>query len=164
MGTKTRKQVYLYQYKVNSVANQTICSGENPGVLVLQVAVPNNILDMTALWMNIIIQYNASEPTANMVLNEICIASSITIVGFNLVYTFPANATVVTNVQANGSQVLGYSINLQALLPYIYYYPQTATNSSYFDITISFPTLTYSATLNLWKVDMIYTTQGIPSA
>ena len=166
MGSSSRKQVYPYQYKSNSVINQYICGGnpatsgsQYPRANTLGISVPDNILQMTAVWVRIIISFNASEPTANQ-----------QILGWSLqpttyVYTpgyskFAANGSNTTTTQAQGN-VIDFTINLQSLLPYIYYFPSSANYPSYFELSFMTPSLVNSATINLWKVDMIYTTQGI---
>ena len=168
MGSSSRKQVYPFQYKSNSVTTAAICGGNPatagpnyPRATILGVSVPDNILRMTSLWVHLVITFDSREAIANQAISAFSVGN-VTQGYVNGVYTttLPTNGNVKTNVVSNGN-VIDFSINLQSLLPYIYYFPSTANSSAYFELTFISPSLVYLATINLWKVDMIYTTLGI---
>jgi hypothetical protein len=168
MGSESRKQVYPFQYKANSTVNNYICGGyaanasgvNYPLATTYGLSVPDNILQMTALWTRIIISFDPTEPVANQQILGFSIQPPTYVYTAAPRYSFVPNGSTTLNVQAVGN-VIDFSINLQSLLPYIYYFPSSANYAAYFELSVMTPGLTRTATINLWKVDMIYTTQGI---
>lgn len=155
MGGESRKQEYTYQYKSVSIANVQAC-GYGPS---MQISLPSDLISIKSLWFRAALQYGSAETykqVQTLAWNSISRGSFY----YNTHYmqvpvNFTANAT---------TNIVDFTFDATGLLPKTYIYPPNGTNpSQYILFGIENPGGLMSAlgTIILWKVDIVYTTQGI---
>jgi hypothetical protein len=153
MGSKSRTQEYPYLYKEISIVNSTIC-GYGPW---MTLYFPDNMRALKSIWMRIAIVFANDEPINNQTINNILLYNTDTPIGGK-----PFNANKVpVNISATNS-VIDYSIDLQSQIPNFTILTD-AEDRPYTLIGLEMPLLydTHDNEITLWKIDYIYTTQGI---
>lgn len=156
MGQRTRNQEYKYQYKNLSVSNYQMC-GYGPS---LQVSIPNDLIAIKSLWMHVVAFFDpAVEPTGNRQFNSLALNS---IAGGSFFFSSQYQQLPLGKV-ADGSGYVDFQLDLTHLIPKLYFYPTDTDSSPYFIMGLEPPSLLTGGTskIMLWKLDLIYTTEGI---
>jgi hypothetical protein len=149
MGGQSRNQEYGYQYKSISLAGATSC-GQGGTV---SFNLPQNLLEIKNVFTHVIIDFNPSEPIANKKVDGV--GSPI----------YPPNGAqpymIPMNVSATGNRI-ELEIDLTQIKDKLVITPASSYAQGFVSIGIHHPNnLAYGATIKLWKIELIYTTQGI---
>lgn len=150
MGGITREQEYRYQFKTIALKNATSCGYGGT----VNFNLPTNFLEIKNLWAHVSIVFHASEPTGNQ-----------KILGIGP-KTFSSNLLdqplmKPLNLTADGNRRIDFTADLTEILLNIAITDPAAFKQGYFDIGILHPLLAQLATIEIWKMDLVYTTQGI---
>ena len=150
MGGQSRHQEYKYQYKTISLQNARDCGDGGT----LNFNLPANVLKVKNLWAHIRIVFNASEPIANQKISGI---------GQKVwPYSAPQPKMKPLNLVADANRRIDFTADLTEILASL-----DLTNAAYYSqgfigVAIQHPiTLTQIANIEIWKMDLVYTTQGI---
>jgi hypothetical protein len=155
--TQTRIPEYLYQYKTVSMVNQffsgLFITGATSSYNGIEITLPPNFISFKNMWVHFVASFNASEPTGNRKFIGITFtgyqggASTFTI---QVPFTWTATGLVVDQ-----------KIDLT---PYLNQIPTQTSGTSgvpaAFIIAFAYPRLSFSGTIDLCKVDFVYTTQA----
>lgn len=163
MSRSTKEQFYKYSLKTVAVAEQQGCTDK----IYLYPVPPENALSIEECFVHFIFQFESDIPSHLQVLNEIGIANQRPI----LITDDPTDLRVITLDQAaDGNRRIDIKIDLTTLL--------TPTNvgwtpefgADYDDGDQTFIYLKFpkdlrlevnTGTIELWKVDSVYTTNEI---
>lgn len=150
MGGQTRHQEYRYQYKSISIKNGWSCGN---GATV-SMNLPTDFLEAKNLYCHLRIRFHASEPSAKR---------KITYIGQP---TWPPTGEqpkmIYVNKTADADRYIDLKIDLTQLIPELDIQEPTFFQQGYFNIGIIHPeVLSQLATVELWKMDLVYTTTGI---
>lgn len=152
MGGQTREQEYTYQYKSISVGNNAFTCGYGATV---NFRLPQNFIEAKNAFMYIVVDFDPAEPLANR---------KITAVGSP---TYPPDGPQPNMLTVNKvydpvfTQRVEFKIDLTQIIKKLQVVPPALGSQGYMPIGIKHPLLTYTATIKLWKVELVYTTQGI---
>lgn len=150
MGSLTRHQEYRYQYKTISLQNAIDCGYGGT----VNFNLPSNVLEIKNLWAHIRIVFNASEPVANRKI--IGIGTKQWPVDGEQPLMKPLNLTADANRRIDFTADLTEILRLLELKDAAYY------SQGFVGVGIQHPNpLQYVATIEIWKMDLVYTTQGI---
>lgn len=159
MSGQTRRQEYKYQYKTLAVARTTFC-GYGP---TMSVSIPDNLLELKNLCVHASLVFDSSVSAPNRVLHWIG-------GGYNM-DPAPANKTsdeqprmMHISEAADANRRVDVTIDLSHLIDQLEFDTSGSFDQPSFELgMITDPTNNNSVTgaLELWKVDMIYTTKGI---
>lgn len=163
MTSQTRNQEYKYQYKTVSVANGSAFCGNGAQ---LSVSVPNNLLDIKAIYMHVVLRFDTSVPSANRKIhyaggeyprqpNGVPIPSD-----GNLKYVNVSAdpTTLIADLQLDITD-LKDGLMQQLIDDEPYQFEQQRINLNLItDVDGGFDV---SGSVILWKVDFVYTTSGI---
>lgn len=163
MNSQTRNQEYKYQYKTVSVAGETVFCGNGP---TLSVSVPENLLDIKAMYMHAVLKFDVGVPSGNRKIHWAGGTYPMTITGVpkplegNLKYVnISADpSTRIADLQLDISDLKdGFLQQLIDDAPY--QFEQQKINLNLItDIDGGFDV---SGSVILWKIDFVYTTGGI---
>jgi hypothetical protein len=151
MGGLTRHQEYKYQYKTIALQNARDCG---PGAT-LNFNLPSNLLEVKNLWTHISIVFHASEPAQNR---------KIVGIGPRTNYVDPLDQPLMKplNLTADANRRIDFTYDLTEIIK------DLVINEAGFGYQGSIPIgilhpeiLTQIATIEIWKMDLVYTTQGI---
>lgn len=150
MGGQTRHQEYRYQYKTISLQNARDCG--NGGTLNFNL--PSNALKIKNLWAHIRIVFHASEPVGNQKISGI---------GQKLwPYDGAQPKMKPLALVADGNRRIDFTADLTQILTSLDLTDAAYYSQGFVGIGIQHPnTLTQIATIEIWKMDLVYTTQGI---
>lgn len=149
-GAITRQQEYKYQYKTISLQRATSCGYGGT----VNFNLPANTLEIKNLWAHVRIQFNASEPSGNQ---------KILGIGPKTFSSNLLNQPLMKqlNLTADGNRRIDFTADLTEIINNIIVEDAAFFQQGYFDIGILHPLLSFNATIELWKMDLVYTTQGI---
>jgi hypothetical protein len=151
MGGKSRHQEYRYQFKTLALQNARDCGFGST----VNFNLPQNFIAVKNLWVHLRIQFAAGEPTANQKITGIG-SKTFSIGGTNQPLMRPLN------LSADANREIEFKYNLQDIIPLLAITAPTLGNQGFFTLGIQHPNiLSNVATIKLWKIDVIYTTQGI---
>lgn len=151
MGGQSRHQEYKYQYKTISLQNARDCGAG----ATLNFNLPSNLLEIKNLWAHIRIVFHASEPTANQKIIGIG-TRTFSSNDFNQPKMKPLNLT------ADANRRIDFTYDLTEVIKDLVINDAALFAQGYVGIGILHPAyLTQLATIEIWKMDLVYTTQGI---
>jgi len=166
MSAITRSQDYKYQYKTVSAANVSFCS--NPSVA---VTIPENILDIKAIYMHIVLQFTSGTDSAHRKIKWVGGEYPLINAGTS---ADPANGNMAyVNKSADPTtRIVDVKKDITHLKDAILvaaqadtgdlFRPPTMQLSMIIDEVLSnFSTYNIGGTILLWKIDFVYTTKGI---
>lgn len=150
MGSITREQEYRYQYKTISLQNGFSCG--NGGTMNFNL--PSNVLEIKNLWAHVRLVFDAAEPVDNRKVYGIGQP------------TYPPDGAQpkmkVLNLTADANRRIDFSIDLTDVIKELDVVPAAIYQQGFIAIKVHYPnTLVKSAIMELWKMDLVYTTQGI---
>ena len=164
MSSQTRNQEYRYQYKTVAVANAYFC-GNGP---TMNVSVPDNLLDIKAIFMHAVLRFNTSVPTAKR--KVLWVGGSYPVRfedGFavpdaergNMIrIDLPANtSTCVADVKIDLTHLKEGILETLANTNFAFEQPKIQLSI----ITNETPDFGVDGDVILWKIDFAYTTTGI---
>lgn len=151
MGGITRHQEYRYQFKTIAIANGKDCGYGGR----LNFNLPADFIEVKNLYMHLRVRFNASEPSGNQKIKAV--GPRIFSADF---VTQPLMKEV--NLTADVNRYIDLKIDLSDLIPNMEIVPPALYQQGYFNIGVLYPNaLTYTVDVLIWKLDLIYTTQGI---
>lgn len=150
MGGQTRHQEYRYQYKSISTQNARSCGYG----ATISFNLPSDFLEAKNLYCHLRIRFHASEPSANQ---------KILYIGQP---QWPPEDEqpdmVYVNLTADGDRRIDLEIDLTQIIEKLTVQEPAFGQQGYFNIGILHPgILEQLATVELWKMDLVYTTTGI---
>lgn len=152
MASGSRVQEYPYQYKSISLQNARDC-GQGGTV---NFNLPEDFIAAKNLYAHIRIQFDAAEPTANQKI--IAIGQP----------TYPPEGAqpkmIPLNLSADANRRIDLEIDLTPLIPKLDVFGASFAlyGQSHLSIGILHPNiLSGFANIEIWKLDLVYTTQGI---
>lgn len=150
MGGQTRHQEYRYQYKSISAKNARSCGYG----ATMSFNLPSDFLEAKNLYCHLSIVFHASEPVGNR---------KILYVGQP---AWPPEgeqpAMIYVNQTADGNRRIDLKVDLTQIIDKIVPQPPEFGGQGYFNVGILHPgILEQLATVELWKMDLVYTTTGI---
>lgn len=151
MGTETRHQEYRYQYKTIALQNARDCGAG----ATLNFNLPSNLLEIKNLWAHIRIRFDTAEPVGNQ-----------KIIGIGT-RTFSSNdfnqpKMKALNLTADANRRIDFTYDLTAIIKDLVVNDAAIFAQGFVGIGILHPAyLTQLATIEIWKMDLVYTTQGI---
>jgi hypothetical protein len=151
MSGTTRKQEYRYQFKTLALQGSRDC-GTGGSV---NFMLPQNFIAVKNLFVHVRIQFNVAEPSANQKISGI---------GSKTFSINPANQPLMRPLAltADANREIDLKVDLFDIIPKLAITAPALGNQGYFNIGIQHPNnLSNFATIKLWKIDVIYTTQGI---
>lgn len=150
MGGTTRHQEYKYQYKNISLQNATSCGYGGT----VSFNLPANTLGIKNVWAHVRIRFHASEPSGNQ---------KILGIGPKTFSSDLLNQPLMKqlNLTADGNRRIDFTADLTEIIKNISIEDAAFFQQGYFEIGILHPLLTQLATIEIWKIDLAYTTQGI---
>lgn len=156
---RTRHQEYKYQYKTIAVTNAAFC-GNGPR---LRMSVPDDMLDVKALYMHAVLQFNSGVTSGNRVVHWI---GGIYEQGLDGI-PHPTDETMMhVNKQADlTTRIVDVKADLTQFKDSVSF--EDAFSFDQPDIEVNILTSlsgdagAVTGTVILWKVDLIYTTSGI---
>lgn len=164
MSSQTRNQEYRYQYKTVAVANSYFC-GYGPA---LSVSVPENLLDIKAIFLHAVLRFNSAVPAGRRKILWVGGSYPVKFSG-NTTIPDPINGNLVeVNVSADpSSRIADIKIDithlkdglLTALAEDTFSFDQPRMKLSI--ITDESNGFEVDGEVILWKVDFAYTTTGI---
>jgi len=159
MSSLTRNQEYSYQYRCVAVASNTTFCGNGPR---LNMAIPDNLLDIKAIYMHAVLLFDISTPSGQRVIQYAGGKYNTTNTGIPI----PATSNLIkVNVAADPTtriadcrvDITDLKAGLMTANPYDFNQPTIELNLIT-DIDGGFDV---SGKVILWKVDIVYTTKGI---
>lgn len=152
MGSQTRNQEYRYQFKTIAIGNGKDCGYGGQ----LNFNLPADFIEAKNLWAHVRLKFNASEPSGNRKLKAI--GEKIFAADF---VTQPKMKQV--NLTADPTtREIDLKIDLTDILDDLTINPPALYQQGYFSIGLLYPNaLSYTVDILIWKLDLIYTTQGI---
>lgn len=153
----TRNQEYIYQYLTVAAAQLFFC-GFGPR---LSVNVPKNLLEIKSLCVHAILLFNATVPLSYRKLHYI---------GGQMVFNTEFNgvaadqpAMIYVNRSADANRRIDITVDISHLIDKLVIDDGDSYSSAHFDLGLvtDLGNNNVGGTLELWKVDMIYTTKGI---
>lgn len=158
MNSVTRNQEYSYQYKSVAAANTIFCGNGSR----LNVAIPDNLLDIKAIFMHAVLLFDTSVPSGSRKIQYAGGKYDSTIAGIpipqtgNLIFVnVPADAT--TRIADCRVDITDLKAGLMAATLFDFNQPTMELNLIT-DIDGGFDV---SGKVLLWKIDFVYTTKGI---
>lgn len=151
MGGQTRHQEYRYQYKTISLQNARDCG---PGGT-LNLNLPSNLLEVKNLWAHVRIVFHASEPVQNR---------KIIGIGPRVFSSNDFNQPLMKqlNLTADANRRIDFTADLTQIVKQLIISDPALYAQGYIGIGILHPDyLQQLATIEIWKMDLVYTTQGI---
>jgi len=150
MGGTTRHQEYRYQYKSISAKNAISCGYG----ATMSFNLPSDFLEAKNLYSHIRIKFDAATPVGNR---------KILYIGKP---QYPPEGEqpdmVYVNLAADGNRVIDFTIDLTQIIEKLQYNEPSFGVQGYFNVGIIHPgIITNIATVELWKMDLVYTTTGI---
>ena len=151
MGGVTRHQEYRYQYKTIALQNAKDCGAG----ATLNFNLPSNVLEIKNLWAHIRIRFDAAEPVGNQ-----------KIIGIGT-RTFTGNDFVqpkmkALNLTADANRRIDFTYDLTEIIRNLTINDAALFAQGFVGIGILHPAyLSQIATIEIWKMDLVYTTQGI---
>jgi hypothetical protein len=150
MGGTTRHQEYRYQYKSVSTQNARTCGNG----ATMSFNLPSDFLEAKNLYCHIRVRFHASEPVGNQ---------KILYIGQP---AWPPDGEqpnmVYVNRSADGDRRIDLEIDLTQIIEKLEQQPAAFGGQGYFNVGILHPgVLAQLATVELWKMDLVYTTTGI---
>ena len=150
MGAITREQEYRYQFKTIALQQATTCGYGGT----VSFNLPVGFLEAKNLWAHVRVQFDAAEPVDNRKILGIG-PKQFSADMLNQPLMKPLNLTADVNRRIDFTADLTEIIkNIQIAQPAFFY-------QGSFDIGIIHPLLVNLAKVEIWKIDLIYTTQGI---
>jgi len=151
MGAESRHQEYRYQYKTIALQNARDCGAG----ATLNFNLPSNLLEIKNLWAHIRIVFHASEPVGNQKIIGIGTRQFSTD-DFNQPLMKPLNLT------ADANRRIDFTADLTQIIKQLIINDASLAAQGFVGIGILHPTyLSQIATIEIWKMDLVYTTQGI---
>ena len=151
MGGVTRHQEYRYQYKTISLQNARDCGAG----ATLNFNLPSNILEIKNLWAHIRIVFHASEPVGNRKIIGIG-TRQFSSNDFNQPLMKPLNLV------ADANRRIDFTYDLTEIIKQLVVNDAAIFAQGFVGIGILHPDyLQQLATIEIWKMDLVYTTQGI---
>lgn len=151
MGGITREQEYRYQYKTISLQNAVDCG---PGGTV-NFNLPSNVLEIKNLWAHVRIRFHASEPVGNQKI----IGIGPRVLGSS---DFSQPLMKPLSLTADGNRRIDFTADLTEIVRDLVITDPAYYAQGFVGIGILHPAyLTQLATIEVWKMDLVYTTQGI---
>lgn len=158
MNSQTRNQEYVYQYKTIAVANTFFC-GNGPR---LDVAIPDNLLDLKAVFMHAVLKFDASTDIAKRKIYYAGGKYPVTVDGIPI----PAegNLRYVNKSADPTTRIADLRVDITDLKDGLmeqdlYTFDQPTMRFSL--ITDADGGFDSSGEVILWKIDFVYTTKGI---
>lgn len=152
MGGASRHQEYRYQYKTISLQNARDCGAG----ATLNFNLPSNILEIKNLWAHIRIVFHASEPIGNRKI--IGIGTRV----FNPTSDFIQPKMKPLNLTADANRRIDFTYDLTEIIKDLVVNDAAIFAQGFVGIGILHPDyLQQIATIEIWKMDLVYTTQGI---
>lgn len=152
MGGQTRHQEYRYQFKTIAIAAGKDCGYGGT----LNFNLPAGFIEAKNLYAHVRLKFGASEPTGNRKLKAI--GPRVFAADF---VTQPLMKQVNLTADATTREI-DLKIDLTDLIPNLQITPPALGIQGYFDIGLLYPNaLSGTVDILLWKLDLIYTTQGI---
>lgn len=152
MGTVSRHLEYPYQYKSIGLQNARDC-GQGGTV---SVNLPEGFIELKNLYSHMRIVFDAAEPVANQ---------KIVAIGQNIwPPDGPQPRMLPLNLTADANRRIDFEIDLTPLIPLLEIQEASFSfnGQSSFNVGILHPNmLEQFANIELWKIDLVYTTQGI---
>jgi len=154
----TRNQEYIYQYLTVAAAQLFFC-GFGPR---LSVNVPKNLLEIKSLCVHAILLFDATVPASYRKLYYIG--------GEAIINTYPLTglatdqlAMIYVNRSADANRRIDITVDISHLIDKLIIDDGDSYSSAHFDLGLvtDLGNNNVGGTLELWKVDMIYTTKGI---
>jgi len=150
MGGTTRHQEYRYQHK--SISTQAALSCGYGATMSFNL--PSEFLEAKNLYAHISIVFHASEPVDNRKILYIGQPS--------YPQTGPQPNMVYVNKTADANRRIDLEIDLTQIIEKLEPQAPAFSQQGYINIGILHPgILTQLATVELWKMDLVYTTTGI---
>lgn len=148
--TVSRNQEYTYQFKTISMQGGKMCGRGGT----LNFNLPSNLLKRKNLWVHIKIQFDSSEPIDNR-----------KVIGIGQ-KTYPLDGPqpkmLPLNLSADVNRIIDIKMDLTSILDLLDIIPPSLGNQGYFNVGVQLPyNLIYFAKVMIWKMDLIYTSQGI---
>lgn len=151
MGGQTRHQEYRYQYKTISLQNARDCGAG----ATLNFNLPSNILEIKNLWAHIRIVFHASEPVGNRKI----IGIGTRVFSSN---DFNQPKMKPLNLVADANRRIDFTYDLTEIIKNLVVNDAAIFAQGFVGIGILHPDyLQQLATIEIWKMDLVYTTQGI---
>lgn len=150
MGSITRHQEYRYQYKTISMNNAITCGQGGT----LNFNLPANVLEIKNLWAHIRVRFDAAEPVDNRKISGIG----------QVVWPFDSPQPKVKPLAlvADGNRRIDFTADLTEILDTLEVTGVAAFAQGFIGVGIRHPNnLTKIAIVEIWKMDLVYTTQGI---
>lgn len=167
MGSQNKQQPYPYSLKTASIGTYSICGRR----IFMYLIPPKDALTIERLYTHFVLQFNASIDTADQVVQSVGIVSEIPL-------TDSTDATyqrrLELNTQADSNRRVDIGIDLSHLLKndnVAYeeggFDPADDEGFTFVEIRLSdnlnsgHPNYLNTGTIELWKIDALFTTVGI---
>lgn len=151
MGGTTREQEYKYQFKTIAINNGKDCGYGGT----LNFNLPANFIEAKNLWAHVRLRFDVAEPTANQ---------KLTAIGPRTYSANPTNQPLMKplNLVADANREIDAKVELTDYIKKLIINAPALGNQGFFNIGVSYPILlTANVTILIWKLDLVYTTQGI---
>lgn len=150
MGGITRHKEYEYNFKTIALQNAKTCGYG----ATLNFNLPGNFIAVKNLWVHIRIQFNAAEPVGNQ-----------KIIGIGT-KNWPADGAQPLmkplNLTADANRRIDFTADLTEILSKLAITNPSLYQQGFIGVGIQHPnSLANFATIEIWKADLVYTTQGI---
>lgn len=150
MGSETRHKEYEYQYKTIALQNARDCGYGST----LNFNLPANFMAIKNLWVHVRIVFDAAEPVGNR-----------KIIGIGP-KTWPVEGAQPLmkplNLTADANRRIDFTADLTEIINQLVVTNPSLYQQGFIGIGLQHPNaLSNIATIEIWKTDLVYTTQGI---